>query len=421
MADVGGSNFGVRQGTDPFTGTQPRSKCTLCPKGVWCSGRIPTEVLAHKINVLGETPVCRYCTQPFVLPPGFKNKNGGSKGNGKGAGGKGGGKGKGGAGGFNPFATPGASPFQTSKEFELQKQLKAAKDLLAANKIVLPTPPAENSKPNTVADNEIISAYNTCKKLGFISDDLQKKYDEIQNRHKQVQEIKSVAVLDQQLQKAEKQLEKYKDEHAKLLVWLHNNTVNGATLSAKIEEIKQNKVELLAKQGFQQKSDSMLLEQPQNMSDGQNQKWAEVTQKYEMEQKQEEDKRKKKYNEELQKLQEAFEAENKAVKEKQDAEKVEKPKSAEEGGNADAENSPKDPNPTEAIPMEQEDALDLEDEMENKLADVQKQMLENMQKYDEGENTEGASKRLKLPSGLGEHARNYASAVSATRPQNKQV
>ena len=389
---------GGLRSTDPFTGTQPRANCTSCPSGVWCSGRIPTHVLAHKLSK-GESPLCRYCAKPFKLP-GFQG------GKGKGTGGKGKGKGKVEATGPSPFAATGPSPFLNTKEVELQKQLKAAQDLLTENKIPLP-PTVENKNKYDVAEHEIIAAFEICKKLGTINPELQQKYDEIQNRHKQTNEIKSSAVLEQQLQKAQRQLEKCKKDHAKLLVWLHNNTVTGAKLCAEIDEINKQKAELLDKQGFQPKAEAQLLQQPQNMSEGQIQKWEEVSKRFELEMQQEREKCKEKYNAELQKLQQVFEEDVKN-REKEGAKKsasadLTEGSTCKKGEDEAAEKGPE----SGAVPMEEEDANAMQQEFD----EVQKSIIENMHKHNEKEE-QGPHKRIKLPEELGKYARTFVAAAN---------
>ena len=248
---------------------------------------------------------------------------------------------------------------------------------------------------------------------GSVSEDLQKKYNETQNKQTKIQDTKSVAILDQQLQKAEKQFEREKKEHQKLLIWLHNNTVKGATLSAEIDELKKNRVELLEKQGFQPKAQPKLLHQPTGLSEGQTQKWNETIEKYELELQQEEEKRTDKYNKELQKLQEAFEAEMQSR-----AKEMPKPEGGSiinpmgEGKNESKAGDKPDEDmgiqPLAASNSQGIQAQDAED-MQNEMDESQKQVLDNMQKQDD--DGEGPNKRLKLPDKAGVYVQNYMLSV----------
>ena len=134
MVPLGGGSVPVRK---PIPGKLLAHK-TMCAKGVWCTGRIPTAVLAHKLHV-GEKPACLVCGSRYHLPPSspyFKSVGGGVQG----------------VSGSNanlsmPAGSRGSGkilPLPSKAQIETEKQLEACKNRFKQHNLEIPQPESNN-------------------------------------------------------------------------------------------------------------------------------------------------------------------------------------------------------------------------------------------------------------------------------------
>ena len=261
----------LRTATSPFDSSRTTTMArTRCPKGVWCTGTMPTAVLAYQCGQ-GKHPACRVCGELYKPPASIPNGKSADAGSGTRN------------GNVSPFQNnSGNNRWRTQAKTLAEIQNEKMRELLKEKGVELPDD--LKTETNDKEIQRLKDAVQTLKDMGCDYSEAQQKLDAaLANKGNGRVGVKA---LMGKLQAAQNTLKQFVENHNKLHAQLRESYKKGEDQTELVQKLQKEVDQAMAEEGYTKKDDKKVdvpVEKPKDLNEEQQKQWDEALQAHEKE------------------------------------------------------------------------------------------------------------------------------------------